>query len=539
MQVLVSNSPLRLICIALCLTLAGLTLAGLSSLQAQIPPPAGPASTPADASSESVEAHDGAGLRPTASLLLDGRQHRLPVTLSEVGPLFALEPLLAWLGGELEPGAYDEGFTLTLRGTALSFGPESQAITRGEIILPLSQTPLEHVNGLMVPLDFLRLTFGGHLGYRFDWDATAWQLRIEAYEPQEVQIDATLLHLSGVSTLSLRFRSQGRPTAVRYRLQDVAEGLSLLLLDDRIAAGNRPPHTDPLIDGVLFSSSTVTIVAPADVLATRRPADSGTAEQLVFEFERGRAPQPALSETQPQLVPPPSRSVGIGRIVIDPGHGGSESGAIGPSGAMEKDLALQLARQLASQLSRRMNVKVLLTRDGDENLSREARTAFANFQKADLFISLHLNSSYGRGAQGAETYILSQEASDERAAAAAATENSSPNAAGSGDPLEDLQLILWDMAQSYHLGESQRLANFIQQELNDAMGLRDRGVKQAPFRVLMGAAMPAVLVELGFISNPQEEARLQDPAYQAQLAAALTRAIMRYRAQAQSGAGAP
>lgn len=489
--------------------------------------------------SEPVETHDGAGLRPTASLLLDGRQHRLPVTLSEVGPLFALEPLIARLGGELKAGAYKEGFTLTLRGTALSFGPESQAITRGEVILPLSQPPLEHINGLMVPLDFLRLTFGGHLGYRFDWDAAAWHLRVEAYQPQDVHIDATQQHLSGVSTLSLSFHSEGRPTAVRYRLQDSTEGLSLLLLDDRIAAGNRPPQADPLIDSVRFSSNTVTISTQADVLATRRPADSGTAQQLVFEFERGRAPQPTLNEPQPRLLPPPSRSDGIGRIVIDPGHGGSETGAIGPSGVMEKDLALQLARQLASQLSRRMNVKVLLTRDGDENLSREARTAFANFQKADLFISLHLNSSYGRGAQGAETYILNQEASDERAAAAAATENSSPDAADAGDPLQDLQLILWDMAQSYHLGESQRLANFIQQELNDAMGLRDRGVKQAPFRVLMGAAMPAVLVELGFISNPQEEARLQDPAYQAQLAAALTRAIMRYRAQAQSGAGAP
>ncbi|MDX1643730.1 MAG: N-acetylmuramoyl-L-alanine amidase, partial [Thermoanaerobaculia bacterium] len=96
-----------------------------------------------------------------------------------------------------------------------------------------------------------------------------------------------------------------------------------------------------------------------------------------------------------------------------------------------------------------------------------------------------------------------------------------------------LDLILWDLAQSHHLAESQRFARLIQEELNGALGLTDRGVKQAPFRVLRGAAMPAVLVELGFLSNPEEERKLQDPAYRTQLVDALVRATQRYRALAQ------
>jgi N-acetylmuramoyl-L-alanine amidase len=203
-------------------------------------------------------------------------------------------------------------------------------------------------------------------------------------------------------------------------------------------------------------------------------------------------------------VPAPTRrrNDGIRTIVIDPGHGGSNIGTEGPAGTLEKELTLQLARTLRSHLQRRLPVRVVLTRNEDAELPLDTRVAVANQQKADLFISLHLNSSPGHGAQGAETYFLNLVASDERAAQAARSENAA------GDPLTDLQLILWDLAQSHHMAESQRFAGLIQEELNEALELRNRGVKQAPFRVLMGAAMPAVLVELGFLSNPREEERL-------------------------------
>jgi N-acetylmuramoyl-L-alanine amidase len=195
---------------------------------------------------------------------------------------------------------------------------------------------------------------------------------------------------------------------------------------------------------------------------------------------------------------------------------------------MEKDLTLSIARSLARRLEQRLPVRVVMTRDDDSNLSLENRTAIANQNKADLFVSLHVNSSYGASAHGAETYILSDEASDSLAADAAAAENRSGS--DGGDPLYDLQLILWDLSQSHYLAESLRFATLVQEELNSALELRDRGVKQAPFRVLMGASMPAALVELGFLSNPAEERRLQEPGYQSQLVEALVRAFTRYKA---------
>ena len=233
---------------------------------------------------------------------------------------------------------------------------------------------------------------------------------------------------------------------------------------------------------------------------------------------------------------PPTPSRGLRTVVIDPGHGGEESGAVGPSGLLEKDLTLEIARTLRDRLRQRLPVKVVLTRDDDSLLPLDTRSAIANQNKADLFISIHLNSYLGAEARGAETYFLSTEASDSRAAQTAELENAAGDG-GDDEALYDLQLILWDLAQSYHLAASQRVANLIQEELNGALGLRDRGVKQAPFRVLMGAAMPAVLVELGFLSNPDEETRLRDPKYRADLVDALVRAIARFRSEVEVSDG--
>jgi N-acetylmuramoyl-L-alanine amidase len=248
--------------------------------------------------------------------------------------------------------------------------------------------------------------------------------------------------------------------------------------------------------------------------------------RLVFDiYKTSVTAAPEIARTTP-----PTRTRAIQTIVIDPGHGGSDTGAVGSKGVEEKTITLLLAQTLRSRLEERLPVRVVLTRTDDAELPLDTRTALANQQKADLFISLHINSVRGSSARGAETYFSSLQASDANAAQSAATENFS-NTGEDGDPLYDLQLILWDLAQSHYLSESQRLASLVQEEFNEALGLRDRGVKQAPFRVLLGAAMPAVLVECGFISNPEEEERLLDPAYRAELVDSLVRAITRYRAQ--------
>jgi N-acetylmuramoyl-L-alanine amidase len=218
-------------------------------------------------------------------------------------------------------------------------------------------------------------------------------------------------------------------------------------------------------------------------------------------------------------------------IVLDPGHGGVETGAIGPSGLQEKDLTLDLARRLKGLLERQ-GATVVLTRDDDRILPLDDRTAIANHNRAILFISIHLNASKRKSAVGAETYFLAVAATDAEARTLAGLENKAYEPAGSAAPAtpesqpgHDVELILWDLAQNSFLAESSRLAEKVQSELNTATGVRDRGVRQAPFRVLMGATMPAILVEAGFISNPEEEARFKDDAYKDKVAEAIARAV--------------
>ena len=210
-------------------------------------------------------------------------------------------------------------------------------------------------------------------------------------------------------------------------------------------------------------------------------------------------------------------------VVLDPGHGGDDRGAIGPHGELEKDLTLQIARLTAARLQA-AGVTARLTRDGDEAVALTDRTALANRLRADVFVSIHANASLARGAHGAETYFMSAEATDSHAAQAAATENASA-------PQDTVQLILWDLAQTANLNESALLARVVQERLNALQEIRDRGVKQAPFVVLTGATMPAVLVEVGFLSNPDEAARLTARPGGEALAAAMVEALTAYLAR--------
>jgi N-acetylmuramoyl-L-alanine amidase len=470
-----------------------------------------------------------AGVASGAALTVD------PAAVTDAGPLFALAPLVGRLGGELRPGEGGGGYLLVVGEGEALFGPGSDALVLGGEVRRLSQPPVAAESGLQVPLDLLRLTWGDFAGYRFTWDPAARRLTVERGAERALSVELDLVHIQGLTTVVLQF-----PEAPRYRIVEAPERVEVQLLGDRLESVSRGEgREDPLVRDIRFESDRILLD-----LAAGAAADSYTLEKpfrLVFDVHRA-APPPA-GPGRPIPTGPPPEIEGIRTIVIDPGHGGGNVGATGPSGVHEKDLTLILAQALKAELERRLPVRVILTRNEDASLPLETRTAIANQNKADLFVSLHLNSVAGPGgrAHGAETYFLSMQASDARAARSAERENQGADDGGgapadgdlgdAGDALHDLQLILWDLAQSHHLAESQSVAKLIQQELNGALELRDRGVKQAPFVVLMGAAMPAVLVELGFLSNPDEERQLQDAGYRAELVAALVRAISRYKAQ--------
>jgi N-acetylmuramoyl-L-alanine amidase len=457
------------------------------------------------------------------AVVLDGRELAVPVTITPGGPLFALKPLVEALGGQLTADDSGESYNLKIETTEVVTGVGNAIITVGEEIVSLSQPPVRGEGGPQVPLDFLRRTWGAVSGYSFDWRLEESRLIVSRREAREIKVALDVVHLQGMTTVVLQF-----PETPRYRINRQPGAIEVQLLADRLAPPVRKRVEDTLVQDVTFAPQQVRIQLVADAEAESYMLENPF--RLVFDVHRkSAAPVPAAPGAAAVDLRSSTRT-----IVIDPGHGGTETGAIGPGGVEEKDLTLALARDLEARLSRRLQVRVVLTRTDDSKLPLDSRTAIANQNKADLFISLHLNSSLGAGAHGAETYFLSSQATDTRAESAAATENlggpgsTPPAAADSGQETQDLQMILWDLAQSHHLAESQRFATLVQGELNQALELKDRGVKQAPFRVLMGAAMPAVLVELGFISNPEEETKLQSPAYRAELVEALVRAISRY-----------
>jgi N-acetylmuramoyl-L-alanine amidase len=234
-----------------------------------------------------------------------------------------------------------------------------------------------------------------------------------------------------------------------------------------------------------------------------------------------------MASSEASSRPDPARDR-FDAIVLDAGHGGHDEGATGSSGLHEKDLVLDVTHLLAARL-RKLGMNVVLTRTRDEFLSLEERTAVANDARADLFLSIHANASPSRKPRGIETYFASLDATDDAARETAERENSAFGAAAPNfETADPLAAILGDLIETQHLQESSEFAKLAQSELSNVALARSRGVKQAPFVVLMGVQMPASLVEIGFLTNPDDEKGLRRSRQRAAIADALTQAVMAF-----------
>jgi N-acetylmuramoyl-L-alanine amidase len=217
----------------------------------------------------------------------------------------------------------------------------------------------------------------------------------------------------------------------------------------------------------------------------------------------------------------------IGKIVIDPGHGGHDTGTIGPNGLFEKDVVLDVAKRLGRLLESRLGAEVIYTRQDDTFIPLETRTAIANRERADLFISIHANSSRDSDARGVETYYLNFTSSPE-ALEVAAREN-----AVSEKSIHELQDLVKKIALKEKIEESREFAGDVQQSLYgglslDNAGVRNRGIKKAPFIVLIGANMPSILAEISFVSNPTDERKLETAEHRQRIAESLYRGVSKY-----------
>jgi N-acetylmuramoyl-L-alanine amidase len=212
-------------------------------------------------------------------------------------------------------------------------------------------------------------------------------------------------------------------------------------------------------------------------------------------------------------------------ITIDPGHGGDDEGAKGAAGSKEKELTLAVARRAESVIEARLGIRVLLTRDDDRAVGLDSRTALANNNKADLYISLHANASRRATASGATIYY----AEFDKPTAQSAVPDGGERVPTFGGGSRAIELVLWDLAQTRHAEQSAAFADILEQQLRDRIPLVEHPVDRAPLRVLASANMPAVLVEMGFLTNAGQEKLLTSEAFQTTFVQAIFDAVVRFR----------
>lgn len=435
--------------------------------------------------------------------------------------------VMTGLGGTIT--ADPNGFKVTHGNTIATFASDSRfGFVRDELI-EMPVPPISIESKPYVPWQFFQGFLLRSAGMDVTWDPNAHLLLVQPQARDAVAIQASVANVQGISKVVLTLSGP-----VEYSIVKERQAYAIRFRSAIRAPFAEQGYEDPHIARLTFAGSELLIHLTApDVVADAYQLENPP--RIVLDLRKGVAPAPGTLQplTQPKK---PQELPGIRTIVLDPGHGGKEVGALGANGLVEKDLTLALCRKLADSLAAKTGARVVLTRDEDTLVSLDQRTAIANQYKADLFLSVHLNAAVVKDAKGSETYFLSLEASDELARRAAETENASAAAAGA-NPASDLKLILWDLAQQAYLEESSRFAQAIQEEMNAATGVSNRGVKQAPFKVLVGATMPAALVEVGFITNPEEEAKLQTPEFQTLMVDAITRAVQRYKTEYETRIG--
>ena len=435
-------------------------------------------------------------------------------------------------------------FGLTLRedrlagGVTISAGTRSIIITADQAVasvsgrlVSLSAPPVRQSNRWFVPLDFLQRALGPALETRIELRRASRLLIVGDLRVPRVNTriepgpaGATVVFEISPATPA-RVIMEGKQLTVSFE----ADTLELQLptstqgqdFVQSVQAGDTP-STVRIIPGPKFALHRATTSQP-DASSSRL-----TIEMLPATTE---APSPAPPAAAPSPgeddpLPIPAPAAGLRTIVIDPGHGGDEHGARGPSGTLEKDVTLQVARRLRTMIESRLGLRVFLTRDDDRTLSLDDRAAYANSQKADVLISIHANAALRPAMKGAEVYYLSVD----RAAAEAARMGASSEALPAlGGGTRTIDFILWEAAQARYLERSSSLAGMIEQALRARVEMSPRPVQQAPFRVLVGATMPAVLVEIGYLSNTEQEQALASGTYQDQVAQALFDALVQFR----------
>ncbi len=479
-------------------------------------------------------------------IVFERRAAPLPWMETARGPLVAFAPVVDVVGGALEIGPLGEGHTLRIAGRDVILGPLGRVVVVDGEMEYLSVTPwLEprpevpederedpddpappetEPRRLFVPLDALSAAYPAELGYRFEFDRRRGRLEVTATGERRLAVDIERVHDLGATTLAVTF--SGRP---RYRVDRYPGGISVRLLSGVMEPRARRRLEDPLVRWIEVRQRSIEIgLAPRAAASEPYLLGSPPRVQLVIDVARDRIGQ------RPRPLTRLEDALGEFRVVVDPGHGGADTGVVSSSGDAEKDLTLSLAQELRALLEERLGARVVLTRNDDSAVPLEGRTAVANQHRADLFLSLHAHAdgAPGQTAQVA-TWLLEPPPSRFGTSAAAegleetdesaATLQSRRDATSRG-PLrgrtstsnDEITLVVpplepWERAHDGRLEQSLLLARLLQREMSIVLGRPGGSVGRAPLRVLTGASMPAVFIEFGLLGDEDENDAEDDP----------------------------
>jgi N-acetylmuramoyl-L-alanine amidase len=479
---------------------------------------------------------------------LVSRDGRRPVPVRSINgqEMFALDDLARLFDVTLREDVAAGGLTVATKAQTIVLSPGQPLASVGGRLISLPAAPVREGRTWFVPVDFVSRALAPAMGTRIDVRKPA--RLIVAGDLRIPQITARLDPLGALVRLTLDV-TPATPHAIAQEGNRLVIRFEADALDATLPASPVPDLIQAIRAGDTSSTLVVDLGARFTSFRTADlPGDRGGGRIVIDVVAQTTepAPQPATPQPQPQTSPttpapelPPLGDLtptgGIRTIVVDAGHGGADDGVRGTNGTLEKNVTLSVARRLKGALESRLGVRVILTRDGDQSVGLDERAALANNNKADVFVSLHANASVRPVIAGAEVFFLSLMDYGEEAQRVAQGTNEVLPVIGGGS--RDIEVTPWEMAQARHIERSAALARAVESSLRASVPMSPRPIEQAPFRVLVGANMPAILVEMAFLSNPQQEREARGDTFQNAIVQSLVNGIVGFRDEAPRSAG--
>jgi len=465
---------------------------------------------------------------PSLTLLSKEGRRALPLAMVADQEFVALDDLASAFQLAVREDALG-AITVAYKGKTIILTPDQALASVSGRLVSLPAAPARSGRRWLVPVEFVSRALG-----------LIYDVRLDLRKASRLLVVGDLR----VPRLTLRYDTQanaGRltidasPRASSTVTQD-GDHLTIKFDADALDVAN-PPLPPPGPQNLVTAVRVVDATTIAVDLGPRFTGFRSTSQQvdtaarlaidLVAQAETTPPPAPAPPPPPPPEIPPAfgQASSTIRTIAIDPGHGGDDEGVRSAAGLKEKDLTLAVARRAKAAIEARLGLRVLLTRDDDRNVPLDERTSMANNNKADLFISLHANASMRPSTTGLTIFCAAFDKDAAQAASAGGSERLPTFGGGS----RDIEMVPWDLAQTRHIDQSETFAQLLEQQFQNRVPLASRSIDRAPLRVLESANMPAVLVELGYLSNADQAKAMGGDGFQNNAAQAIYDAIVRYR----------